>query len=204
LCGARNHRLNKQECKKRKQRFIDREFVIASADAELCDAGLIKPVRLRNRYSEYEGMSLILPDGSRHFIPKDAPPHTFFEIPESFYTSGAGAIWRRKDYGLHPLPEDALRLLIALLSEHDVRRYGGVNPALLAFRNGELVIGGILADWETLVIATALSTLIDRGFVSRQPCTVSSIDGHCIRLGFTAAHADEQDLEILVVRTQSD
>jgi hypothetical protein len=201
FCGAPNHRLTKAERKKRDQRSANREPIIACADAELREAGLLEAVRLRNNFGWYDGTKFILPDASRHVVSKHTLAHTFFEMPEFFYMSGAGAIWQRKDYELYPLPEHALRLLIALLSEHDVRRYGGVNPALISFRNGELVIGGILVEWERIV-DYALKQLMQRGFVSRRPSTVSSIDGHLIRPGFSAAYADEQDVEILVVRAE--
>jgi hypothetical protein len=201
LCGAPNHRLTKAEREKRKQRFFKRMPLIEAADAELCQAGLLKPEVLFNSYAEFHGTRFLLPDGSAHVIPERAPANTFFEIPESFYMSGAGAIWQRKDYGLYPLPEDALRLLLVLLSEHDLRRFGGVNPGVLAFSDGELIVGGILTDWDTPYIEAALYKLFDYGFVARRAATVSCLDGHLIRYGFDAAFPDEQNLQVLEPKT---
>ena len=202
LCGAPNHRLSNAERKKRKQLFLKRVPRIEEADAELRRTGLLEAEILFNSYGEFPGTRFLLPDGSVHVIPKHATANTFFEIPEFFYMSGAGALWQRKDYRLFPLPEDALRLLIALLSEHDSRRYGGVNPTLSAFHDGKLILGGILVEWDHSLIANALDTLIERGFVSRCPSTVSAIDGHLIGTGFSAARVDEEDVEILFIRTR--
>lgn len=201
LCGAPNHRLTKVEREKRKKRFLKRVPLIEAADAELCRAGLLKPEVLFNSYAEFPGTRFLLPDGSAHVIPKRAPANTFFGIPESFYMSGAGAIWQRKDYGLYPLPEDALRLLLVMLCEQDLARFGGVNPNVLAFRDEELIAAGMLADWDGRYIEAALYKLFDSGFVSRRAATVSRFDGHLIRKGFAAAFPDEENLQILEVQT---
>jgi hypothetical protein len=142
----------------------------------------------------------MLPNGSIH-SPRNKGSGPFFIVPKFFYTSGAGVLWSG-DKGTHRLSPGALKFLVVLLSELDAGRYGGVNPSTLARRDGELLVGGVIAGWEPTVVATALNELEDLGFVWYHPCTVSRKDGHLIRSGHAASYIDEQNLDVLAMRTE--
>lgn len=149
--------------------------MLDAADAEIEQAGL--PLEtLENDDSTSHGMRRVtLLAGIPHSMPKSAQANTLFEIPEFFFTSGAGAV-RKRGAGLEPLSTNALRLLIKLLSEQDLDRYGGVCPAAVAFRNGGIVFGNILADWDDDERDDAVNELEDRGFFSNHPSTISRLD----------------------------
>jgi hypothetical protein len=169
---------------------------------QLCEAGLVREETLKNNYSTFPGMRLTLPDASKHSIPKDAAPGTFFEIPGLFFELGAGLIWTCGACDVRPLSEYALRLYVALTSEQDLLRYGGVDPAVLSFRGRRLILGGILTDWDPTLIARALSELESRALSIRRPSTISTIDRHVIRRGFHACHLDEQNVQVIAIRTE--
>jgi len=98
-------------------------------------------------------------------------------------------------------PPAALLLLIALLSEQDLGRYGGVCPGALAYRDEAPVIGSCLPDWDTDSILKGLGELEDRGFVSHHPCAISRLDSHLMGSWFPLFCDDQQRVEVLAVRT---
>jgi hypothetical protein len=179
---------------------FDALTILSRADAELCRSGLLEQVTLHNNYSPFPGTRLMLPNGGIH-SPRGKASGPFFVVPEFFYTSGAGVVWSG-DKGTHRLSPGVLKFLIVLLSEYDEGRYGGVNPATISRFNGQLVTGAILSGWEPTVVATALNELEDLRFVWYNPCTVSRKDGHLIRSGHTASYIDEQNLDVLAIRTE--
>jgi hypothetical protein len=201
--NAGNRWLNKWERARAKQRSADRRDIIARVDEECSEEGLLKEVMIKHGDYEFAGTLFTLPDGEIHTVPlKNARPDTFFEIPAPFFELGAGLIWPCKGCGARPLSEYALPLYVALASEQDLLRLGGVDPKVLSFCDGALLLGAILADWDPTLVATSLVELQDKNLALRRPGTISAIDGHLIRWGFHAGHLDEHNVELITIRTK--
>ncbi len=182
---------------------MSRHEILIQADAECAEAGLLVEELVPHGNYECPGARFTLLDGSTHSIPTKAPPDSFFQIPAPFYESGAGLIWpccvACGDRRLSPY---ALRLYVALSSEHDLLRYGGVDAGVLSFRGGRLTLGGILAGWDPILVAQALDEIEDKWLALRRPGTISTIDRHLIRWDFHAGHLGELNVELITIRTE--
>jgi hypothetical protein len=176
------------------------EFLQSSED-ELLQRNLCKRTTRRNGSSTYPGMQLILPDGSNHTIPKNAPYGTFMIIPESIFTRGLTAIWPDEKRGLLPVSEHALKLLLVLLSESNNARYGGTNPNLLHRIMGEVVLGVPLSDWDRANLGEALRELEARRIILWSQAVISVHDDHLVRPDDVARFPDEKTAEILSIAT---
>lgn len=187
---------------KQQLRFMHGTAIIANADAELCEAGLQQLETLANNYSTFPGMRLILPDGTKHSIPRNAEGGTFFTIPGRFFSACMGALLPCETCGFEPLSDDALRLYVVLCSRHDRLRYGGVDPDVLSFRNRKLIVGCILSSWDRALVGRALRELEDKRLVSRRRSTISTIGGKLLRRGSHARHPDEQNVTIIAIKTR--
>jgi hypothetical protein len=196
-------RLNELERAKATQRSMSRREILVQADAECAEAGLLVEELIRHGDYECAGTRFKAPDGCTHSIPAKASPDSFFQIPAPFYESGAGLIWACcMACGSRRLSPFALRLYVALSSEQDLLRYGGVDPRVLSFRDGRLTLGGILAGWDPTRVAGALYEIEENWLSLRRPATISTIDWHLIRWGFQPSHLGELDVELVAVKSE--
>jgi hypothetical protein len=199
-CGGSLYYLNKGQRIKQNERLAEKTDVIECADRELLHSGLEAEVKLRNRYASFPGMRLMLPDGTVHAIPKTAPYGTFFIVPAFIFDCGATAIWADKRRGVIPVSEQALKLLLILLSGQHVERFGGVNPVTIHARDAGLSTAGLLSMWNPSVLKDSLNELELRNIVGRNSSIVSQYDGHLIRQNDVARFPDEIMTQVFRVR----
>jgi hypothetical protein len=206
FCGGLTRFLTKDMERKREVRTMERAMQLLEADEELAARGLIRAETLTTRTDrgevEFDGVRLLMPGGDVHRIPKRAAADTFFIIPDPIFACGAPGLWRRLEHGFEPVSEDALKLLLALLSENDEGRYGGVDPHLMHRRlTGELRYGHILSSWDVTTINGAMRELRRRSIITAVPAVVSTYDQHVIRFNDQPRHSDEIALGVLRVAT---
>jgi hypothetical protein len=205
-CGGNLYfRLDAARALKRDRHEQQMLSIIEAADQELVEARLQRCEVHENRYATYPGMRLTLPNGSLHQIPKNAPPGSFFIVPDSIFTTGSAAIWRRTKHGFIPVSSPALRLLVILLSEEHEERYGGVNPAVICITtNGTLRFDERRIALSAHEVTVGVEELLQREILDRQSCVISRLGGHLLRVGNDPTGIDELGVQILQVRRTGD